>query len=489
MSAPAKQPAISLTDIGLQGVLLFGGMGLSQLLSFARNAILGHTLSPYDFGVAASITLLLQTVETLSDLGHDRLIVQAEDGDSASFLATTHTISLLRGVLLAAILYALAPWAARFFAVCEAEGAFALVALVPLIKGAMHLDCRRAQRRLDNRPQMLIEAVPQAIALALTLPAVRHFPGFEAVVVLAIIQAAAAMLLARYLATSPYRLGFDAQIARRLVIFGWPILLSALPLAAVYQGDRAIIGRLAGMEALAAYSAAFMITMVPGLLAARAGHSLMLPIFASTLRDGRKLASRFGALTEATTVLAALYLGVFIVAGGQLLPLAFGGAYGGYGNLIAVLAAMWAMRMIQAVPGMALMAAGQTKPFLVAGLIRAAALPAALYAALHGAPLWAIAVTGCVGELASLLYVSFRLERLQRGLAAMVLTRSLFLVPVAVLAHVVSQLGSGLAWAAAEAALISTLVVACGIGLMPGLLAQTRRLVLHNWTRARLEPT
>ncbi len=131
----------------------------------------------------------------------------------------------------------------------------------------MHLDCRRAQRHLDNRPQMLVETVPQAIALVLTLPAVRYFPGFDAVVVLALIQAAAGTLAARYLATSPYRLGFDTDIARRLVIFGWPILLSAVPLAAVYQGERAIIGRVAGMEALAAYSAAFMIAMVPGLLA------------------------------------------------------------------------------------------------------------------------------------------------------------------------------------------------------------------------------
>lgn len=489
MATSAKQPSMSLGDIGLQGVLLFGGMGLAQLLSFARNAILGHTLSPHDFGVAASITLMLQTVETLSDLGHDRLIVQAEDGDSARFLATTHSISLMRGVLLALVLYALAPWAARFFAVSEAESAFALIALVPLIRGAMHLDCRRAQRHLDNRPQMLVETVPQAIALALTFPAVKYFPGFEAVVVLAIIQAAISTILARYLATSPYRLGFDIDIARRLVIFGWPILLSAVPLAAVYQGDRAIIGRLAGMEALAAYSAAFMITMVPGLLAARAGHSLMLPIFSSTLRDSRRLSSRFAVLTEATTLLAALYLAAFIVAGGQLLPLAFGNAYSGYDDLISVLAAMWAMRMVQAVPGMALMAAGQTKPFLVAGLIRAAALPGALYAALHGEPLWVIAAVGCAGELASLLYVSLRLERLQQGLAAIVLTRSLFLVPVAVLARVVSQLGSGPVWTAAEATLLCALVLACGIGLMPGLLAQTRRLVHHGFSRTRLKPT
>lgn len=138
---------------------------------------------------------------------------------------------------------------------------------------------------------------------------------------------------------------------------------------------------------------------------------------------------------------------------------------------------------------MALMAAGQTKPFLVAGLIRASALPAALYAALHGAPLTVIAATGCAGEIASLLYVSMRLERLQAGLSTTVLTRSVFLVPVAVIAHVISQLGDGLAWTAAEATLAVTLILACGIGLMPGLLAQTRRLLHQGVGRTRLKPT
>ncbi len=86
--------------IGAQGILLFAGFGMAQALSFARNALLGHALSPRDFGIAASITLLLQMLEMLSDLGHDRLIVQAADGERDDFLATTHTILLARGFAL-----------------------------------------------------------------------------------------------------------------------------------------------------------------------------------------------------------------------------------------------------------------------------------------------------------------------------------------------------------------------------------------------------
>lgn len=478
MSDGSGHRSYSLGAIGTQGAMLFTGFGMAQLLSFARNALLGHALSPSDFGIAAAVTLLLQLVEAISDLGSDRLIVQAEDGGSDSFLATSHTVLVARGLLLAAALYAAAPFAAVFFAVPHAEHAFSCAALIPLVKGFLHLDCRRAQRDLDNRPQLLVEVLPQAIALALTLPVLRHVPGFEAPVVLAFIQAASAVIIARMLATTPYRLGLRRDVVLQSISFGWPILLSAIPLIAVYQGDRAIIGRLAGMEALAAYSAAFMITMVPGLVAARAGHALMLPLFSSLLRQGRPLERRFALMAEATSVLAALYLAVFVIAGGAILPIAFGPSYHGLDAVVAWLAAMWALRMLQAVPGMALMAAGETKPFLAAGLIRAAALPAAYYAAHHGAALAGIAAIGCAAEAASLLYVSLRLERLERGLGALLIIRALFLIPAATCAFLASGIPQGSSLIAfAVATVTGAAVLAAGIAIMPSLLSRVRRAV------------
>lgn len=70
----------SLTSrIARQGTLLFGGFAAAQVFSFARNAIVAHWLSKGDFGIATAILLLLQLLDTLSDLGADRLIVQARD--------------------------------------------------------------------------------------------------------------------------------------------------------------------------------------------------------------------------------------------------------------------------------------------------------------------------------------------------------------------------------------------------------------------------
>lgn len=435
-AAPAAAPIVmrSLTErLASQGAMLFTGYAAAQGFSFLRNALIGHGLSKGDFGIAATITLVLQLIETLSDLGTDRLIVQARDGDDDRFVATAHTTIIVRGVLTAALLYLAAVPAARFFGIPDVAWALQLAALVPLIKGFQHLDYRRAQRHYDNRPQLIIEVAPQAVALAATLPFLAYSGGYAVALWLSLLQAAATVALSHLLAERPYRMAADRPILARFVSFGWPIWLSAFPLVAVYQGDRIIIGRMLGMEELAAYSAAFMITMVPGLVAAKVGHALMLPALGSARDDAAIFARRFARLTEATALAAALYLALFLAVGGPILTLAFGAHYAGLGAVVGWLAAMWALRMLQAVPGMALMALGATRPFLAAGLIRATSLALSLAAATQGLGLVAIAAAGVLGELGSLVYIAWRLDAERPGLMRDFLIRALALVPAAAL--------------------------------------------------------
>ncbi len=454
-----------------QGAMLMSGFAAAQVMSFARNAMLGHMLAKGDFGVAAILTLLLQLLDSLTDLGVDRLIVQAKDGDAPRFVATNHTALVFRGFLIGALLFLSSGAIADFFGVPDAGAAIATIALVPLLKGFQHLDARRAQRHLDNRPYLWIEVAPQAVTLLLTYPAVRLFPDFHAVVWLSLAQAAATLAVSHLVAQRRYELAFDTSILKRLIDFGWPIWLSAFPLAAVYHGDRIVIGRFLGVEDLAGYSAAFMVAMVPGLIASKIGQSLMLPLFAGAREDAALLRRRFAALSEATTIVAAVYLATAMLAGGPILQIAFGPNYAGLGGVMAWLAAMWAVRMLQAVPGMLLLSAGETRPFLVAGLIRATALLPAAAVAIAGYGLEAVAAMGLLGEVASLAYVAWRVDHHERGLCRLFTRRAAFLLPAALAA------GAGL-WAArfapdglgpvaAETAAVLATIAIAAIALMP----------------------
>ncbi|MDX2307537.1 MAG: oligosaccharide flippase family protein [Hyphomicrobium sp.] len=485
VQALAKESTSASGLVSSQGALLFGAFAIAQGLSFGRNAILGHWLAKGDFGIAATLTLILQLVETLSDLGADRLIIQARDGDAPRFVATQHLALIFRGVVTALVIFILAEPAAHFFGVPEASTAFTAVALVPLIKGFQHLDLRRAQRRFDNRPFAATEVAPQALALAVTVPALYVFGDYRAVIWISFAQAGAFLAVSHIVAERPYRLACDRDALVRLINFGWPIWLSAFPLVAVYQGDRIVVGHLIGMEALAAYTAAFMMAMVPGVIAAKVGHALMLPVFSRARDDRESFAAHFNSACEATVFAASVFLAGFIILGGPVLGLAFGPNYAGYGNLAAWLALMWGIRMIQAVPGMALMAEGETRPFLVAGFVRAAALIPAFVAALNGFGLEVIAACGVLGELASLIYVTFRVDRLRAGLGVELAQRALLLAPVAGLALVFAALS------VAPGPIAQVLATILAVALIAGLFivrlpANDRRAVLrivgHSFT-------
>lgn len=461
-------------QLGRQGAMLFSGFAIAQLCSFARNALIGYGLSRGDFGVAATITIALQMLETLSDLGADRLLVQAADGDDPRLMAAAHATLLVRGFVTSAFLFLSAGLIAEFFGIMAAKPAFRLAALVPLIKAFMHLDSRRQQRSLQNRNYLIVEVLPQAVALALTVPCLYLARDYNAVVWLAIVQAALSVALSQLLAKRPYRLGLEPEFVRRLVAFGWPIWLSAFPLVVVYQGDRVIVGRLLGMDALAGYSAAFMVAMVPGLLAAKVAHALFLPLLSARRDDRQSFIDRYLLMFEGTSIAAAAYVVAFVVAGGDLMPLAFGPNYAGLGPVIGCLAAMWGLRMIQSIPGMALMAHGETRPLLLAGIIRASALALAWLAVEFELGLVGVAAAGIAGELIALTYVLIRTARDADGLARTTFSRALY--------PIVAGTGAALcvwAWPITGSLTISApvaLTFAASVGLfglavMPGLRA------------------
>ncbi len=479
MTDMAPPPPVTLSRrVAGQGALLLSGFAGAQAMAFVRNALLGHMLAKGDFGVAAILTLLLQLLDSLTDLGVDRLIVQAKDGDDARFVATNHTALVVRGVLIGTILFVTSGAIADFFMVPDAASAIAAIALVPLLRGFQHLDARRAQRHLNSRPFVWIEVAPQAVALALTWPVVSYVPDFQAVVWLSLAQAITALAVSHAVAQRRYQLAFDTAILKRLIDFGWPIWLSAFPLVAVYHGDRIVIGRLLGVEDLAGYSAAFLLAMVPGLIAGKVGQSLMLPVFAAARGDAAQLQRRFAALSEATAIAAAIYLATAILAGGDLLRIAFGPNYAGLGGVMAWLAAMWAVRMLQAVPGMLLLSAGETTPFLIAGLLRALALLPATAVALMGYGLESIAAMGLVGEIASLAYVAWRMDAHQQGLCRIFAQRALFLLPAGMVAAAALSITSNDAGA--------TLVHAIVLALVLGAIAAAAVLILPE-TRSRMQ--
>ncbi len=142
--------------------------------------------------------------------------------------------------------------------------------------------------------------------------------------------------------------------------------------------------------------------------------------------DADAFFERYLVMFEGTSVAAAAYVVAFVITGGDVMPLAFGQNYTGLGPVIGCLAAMWALRMVQSISGMALMANGETRPLLVAGIIRASALVLTWPAVKLDLGLAGVAAAGVIGEFVAITYILVRTARGAAGIARATILRCLF---------------------------------------------------------------
>lgn len=391
--------ATNVKKFAKTSLLLMLGQASGQALSLLRNAIIGHLLSPRDFGIASTFAITVSIIEMASDMGSDKLLVQAKDGNDTLLQNTAQFFAIIRGFISGFFLFLVAPYVAALFKISEAEWAFSLLAFVPIIRGFMHFDVKRFHREMNFFPNLFAELTPQVITFLLTLPIVMIRTDYSAVIDLILLQSLLLVLMTHFLAKRRYKITFDQLAIKRLVEFGWPLMVNGFLMFFIFQGDKFVIGIYYDMEKLGVYSAAFMITMTPALLIIKVLTSLILPFFSRKQDDIALLNVNYLLSIEITVLIVSAYIAFFTLYGDIFLTLVFGKHYQGYGDLMISLGVLWSLRMLRVPATLLAMSKGDTKVGLIANIFRSLALFGVFYFAMKQYPIETIAYVGCVGEL------------------------------------------------------------------------------------------
>ena len=178
--APADAPAPARGRMLRAAAWLLGSNLSSQALRLASNLLLTRWLAPEAFGLVAAVNTLYFALVMFSDLGIWQSIVRSERGNDARFLGTALSVQLLRGLLLAAAvgavaggvhLAATAGWfaAGTVYTDPRLPGLIAVFALCALVQGAESTRLASAQRDLRGRELARLELLTHLAALAVTL--------------------------------------------------------------------------------------------------------------------------------------------------------------------------------------------------------------------------------------------------------------------------------------------------------------------------------
>jgi O-antigen/teichoic acid export membrane protein len=380
--------------------LAWGPPLLAESAALGRSVAFAWAIGPEELGRAMLLALAVRLVEMAGDVGIDRLAVQAPDGATARLQAELHGAALLRGAALGLVLLAAAPVLAALFPDGPAASAYAVLALVPLIRGAVHLDARRHERGFRYGPSAVIETGATLAMLAAIGPALALLGDHRAMAAVLVAAALAQTILSHGVATRRYRASFSAAALTRIRRFGAPLMANAVLLFLTFYADRLIVAASFDLATLAVYGVALQLALLPAQIVGRAAATLLLPRF--------RLAITAGGIEAAARAAVAAHVAmglVFAAAFTLLAPSAIAGVYGASFRpdtaLAAVLGAAAAFRIVRTPLSQLAVAMGRTGDPARANLLRAAALGPALLAASAGLPLAAVAAAAALGEAAA----------------------------------------------------------------------------------------
>ena len=279
---------------------LLGSNLSSQALRLASNLLLTRWLAPEAFGLVAAVNTLYFALVMFSDLGIWQSIVRSERGNEARFLGTAWSVQLLRALLLAVVVLAMAAGvhaaaAAGQFAVGTVytdprlPGLIAVFALCALVQGAESTRLASAQRQLRGRELARLELLTHLVAMAVTLACAWTTRSPEALVAGTLAGALARTLLSHVaLGGHAVRPCWDRGSLREIVGVGaWTFVSSVIGFVAAH-GEKLILGGLLASASFGVFSiASLLLAALVGVYGSLNGHVVFARL-SQAARSGRR---------------------------------------------------------------------------------------------------------------------------------------------------------------------------------------------------------
>jgi O-antigen/teichoic acid export membrane protein len=336
--------------------------GTGEVLRLASNLVLARLLFPEAFGLTALVSIIMQGLEMLSDVGLQASIIQNERGDDPAFLNTAWTIQVVRGIVLWLIAVLLAWPVALIYDEPQ------LVWLIPVgsfsvaLLGFHSTSIFTLRRRLRIGTIAIIDLASRVACVAVMIVWALISPSVWALVAGGL-TASLCRMIGSYLVDVGYRNRFhwDPESARAIVSFGKWIFGSSAVFFIGRQGDRLLLGRLLGVSVLGIYSIAGFLSEAVGAAITQVTHGVFYPIFSQVSREGReRLREVYYKTRLRLDALSLTSLGGLMVLGPWVVDLLYDERYEEAGWMLSVLCIRVAMDCMLATCETCLFSIGQT---------------------------------------------------------------------------------------------------------------------------------
>jgi O-antigen/teichoic acid export membrane protein len=220
-----------------------------QFVILCRLFLLAVLLAPRDFGLFGMALISVMALDTLSQTGFEQALIHKKE-EIRPYLEVAWTVLFLRGLLLAVLLFAMAPWAAAFFREPDAVPLIRSLGLALLFRGLTNIGVVSFQKNLEFHKQFAFRFSGALADLLVAIIAASILRSAWALV-FGYVAADLTRLVVSYL-IHPFRprLRLDWGKSRELFDYGMWMLFVGITLFVSTNGAGVVIGKILGAAAL-----------------------------------------------------------------------------------------------------------------------------------------------------------------------------------------------------------------------------------------------
>ena len=256
------------------------GFGTSQALRLGSNLIFTRLLFPEAFGLSLMVSIIMQGLILLSDVGIQQAVIQNPKGDDERFLNTAWTMQIIRSTLLAVLCAGLA-WPMSWLYREPILGPLLLVGALQLLLNGFHsTSLYTLRRRVASGLLGLLEVGAQVAGIIATTIWALLSPSVWALMAAGVTATVFQLVVSHFLPVGyRNRFGWDREIRNEIIRFGRWILASSSVFFFARQADRLLLGKFMGPAVLGVYGIAGMISEAIGTVSDRITAGVLYPIF------------------------------------------------------------------------------------------------------------------------------------------------------------------------------------------------------------------
>ena len=290
MTAPMTAP-VPKADVTLQRHMFRGSMWTIalrwslRLMGLVSTVILARLLTPADYGIVSIATRVVGMIEVLGRAGQNSAIIR-HPNPTREHYDSAWTVSLLLGLGLGLIIWALTPITTAYFHEPRAKIVIEILAFRTMLAGSQNIGVVNFRRNLEFNKQFWFAVAPSLVSFAVTIVAAFVLRNYWALVIGAMSQHITNFVLSY--AMEPYRPRLCFSKLHDIWSFSSWVLFGNIASYFNTLIDRVAIGGFAGTAAMGRYYVATDLSTAPSQELVGPMVQVLFPVLATVQHDREK---------------------------------------------------------------------------------------------------------------------------------------------------------------------------------------------------------